>query len=126
MESKIPLTNEKVRKKFKSQFDLVNYAIKLAENMIRTGRDCRVKTDSQNRALQILNEIIQDKDQFDEIPVAEVVAVEEMRRPERHDRFDRSDRSERSERGDRDRPEEGRRSLSKNGDRKKTRKILAD
>lgn len=123
MEKKIPLTNEKVRKKFKSQFDLVNYAIKLAENMIRTGRDCRVKIDSQNRALQILSEIIQDKDQFDEIPVAEIVAVEEIRRPERHDRFDRSERVERNDRDDR--PEEGRRSL-KSADRKKARKILAD
>ncbi|MBA3816900.1 MAG: hypothetical protein H0X29_10365 [Parachlamydiaceae bacterium] len=122
MESKIPLTNEKVRKKFKSQFDLVNYAIKLAENMIRTGRDCRVKIDSQNRALQILTEIIHDKDQFDEIPVEEVVAVEEIRRPERHDRFDRSERIEREHN---DRPEEGRR-FSKSGDRKKPRKILAD
>lgn len=116
MEFKVPLTNEKVRKKFKSQFDLVNYAIKLAENMIKTGRDCRVKTDSQSRALQVLQEIIQDKDQFDEIPVAEIIAVEEVRRPDRQDRFEQ--RSERSE--------EGRHSLSKSADRKKARKILAD
>ena len=31
---KDPLTNEKIIKKFESQFDLVNYAIRLAENMI--------------------------------------------------------------------------------------------
>ena len=32
--SKVNLTNEKMKSKFKSSFDLVNYAIKLAENMI--------------------------------------------------------------------------------------------
>lgn len=120
MEFKIPLTNEKVRKKFKSQFELVNYAIKLAENMIRTGRDCRVKTESQNRALQIMSEIIQDKDYFDDIPVVEEVIVEEVRRADRNDRFDRSEHDERGEFA-----EEGRRS-SKGADRKKARKILAD
>ena len=68
MEKKGTFTNEKLSKKFVSQFDLVNYAIRLAENMIKTGRDPRVRTDSQNRSLQILAEIAQDKDQFDEIP----------------------------------------------------------
>jgi len=62
------LTNEKIIKKFKSQFELVNYAIKLAENMIRTGRDSRVKTESQNRAMQVLSEIAHNKDHFDDIP----------------------------------------------------------
>src|SRR5690349_5162878 len=71
MDLKDFLTNEKLAKKFKSQFELVNYAIKLAENMIRTGRDTRVKTDLQNRAMQILAEIANNKDQFDEIPVAQ-------------------------------------------------------
>lgn len=66
-EIKDSLTNEKLLKKFKSQFELVNYAIRLAENMIYTGRDTRVKTDAQNRALQIVAEIEQDKDVFDEI-----------------------------------------------------------
>ena len=48
-------------KKFKSSFDLVNYAIKLAENMIKTGRDARVKSDVQNRAMLILEEIRRGK-----------------------------------------------------------------
>ncbi|MFI0435229.1 MAG: hypothetical protein ACH350_05815 [Parachlamydiaceae bacterium] len=64
---KIHLTNEDVKKKFKSSFDLVNYAIKLAENMIETGRDARVKSDVQNRAMLILEEIEEGKDKFDEI-----------------------------------------------------------
>jgi hypothetical protein len=66
------LTNEKIRKKFENQFDLVNYAIRLAENMILTGRDPRVKTDSYNRSLHVLSEIIHDKDRFDEILTMDV------------------------------------------------------
>ena len=61
------LTNEKLRKKFKSQFDLVGYAIRLADNMIMTGRGPRVRTETQNPAMQVLAEIAADKDQFDVI-----------------------------------------------------------
>jgi len=75
MDLKECLTNEKIRKKFTSQFDLVNYAIRLAENMISTGRDPRVKIDSQNRSLQVLSEILNNKDKFDEI-IVEPVEVE--------------------------------------------------
>ena len=67
MEIKEPLTNEKVVKKFKSQFELVSYAIKLAENMIKTGRGPRVEIDNQNCALQVIAEIAQGKDLLDEI-----------------------------------------------------------
>lgn len=67
---KIHLTNEEMLKKFKSSFELVNYAIKLAENMIKTGRDSRVKSDVQNRAMLILEEIHEGKDHFDEIESA--------------------------------------------------------
>jgi hypothetical protein len=65
----VHLTNEDLTGKFKSNFELVNYAIKLAENMIRTGRDARVKSDIQNRAMLILEEIEEGKDQFDEVKV---------------------------------------------------------
>lgn len=65
----VHLTHEGVAGKFKSNFDLVNYAIKLAENMIRTGRDARVKSEIQNRAMLILEEIQEGKDQFDEIQI---------------------------------------------------------
>lgn len=65
---KDPLTNEKIVKKFESQFDLVNYAIRLAENMIQTGRGPRVRIESENnRALQVLGEIAMGKDVFDEV-----------------------------------------------------------
>jgi DNA-directed RNA polymerase subunit omega len=64
---KVALTNEILAKKFKNNFDLVNYAIQLAENMIITGRDARVKSDIQNRAMLVLEEINEGKDQFDQI-----------------------------------------------------------
>lgn len=63
------LTTEKIKQKFKSQFELVSYAIRLAENMIRSGREPRVKTDIQNKAIQVLAEIACGKDQFDEIVI---------------------------------------------------------
>lgn len=60
-------TNEKLSKKFKSNFELVNYAISLAENMIQSGRDPRVKSHLQNRAMLILDEILEGKDRFDDL-----------------------------------------------------------
>jgi DNA-directed RNA polymerase subunit omega len=74
--SKIQLTNEEMRSKFKSNFELVNYAIKLAENMIKTGRDARVKSEVQNRAMLILEEILEGKDQFDEIKTSSSTSSE--------------------------------------------------
>lgn len=64
-------TNEALRKKFKNQFELVSYAISLAENMILTGREPRVKTDIQNRAMQVLAEISAGKDQFEPVIIRE-------------------------------------------------------
>ncbi|MBA3958345.1 MAG: DNA-directed RNA polymerase subunit omega [Parachlamydiaceae bacterium] len=76
MEHKDQITNEELNKKFKNQFELVNYAIKLAENMLKTGRGPRVKMEAQNRALQILEEISTGNDIFDEIVVeTEVVPL---------------------------------------------------
>lgn len=65
--AQIYFTNEILSKKFKSNFDLVNHAIKLAENMIQTGRESRVYSDTQNTATLILEEIQEGKDVFDEI-----------------------------------------------------------
>jgi DNA-directed RNA polymerase subunit K/omega len=70
------LTNEELKKKFKSQFELVRYAISLAENMIQSGRESRVDSDIDNRAMQILEEISEGVDQFDDIPKAPVVKEE--------------------------------------------------
>lgn len=67
------LTNQKISKRFVNQFDLVNYAIRLAENMIKSGRGPRVKVDGDNPVVQILAEIQEGKDKFDDIIVEEVI-----------------------------------------------------
>lgn len=67
---KVYLTNENITAKFKSSFELVIYAIKLAEDMIKTGRDARVKSEVQNRAMLILEEIREGKDHLDEIKIS--------------------------------------------------------
>lgn len=66
MELRDRLTNEDLSKKFRSQFELVSYAIKLAENIILTGRQPRSRTDIQNSAVQILDEISTGKDRMEE------------------------------------------------------------
>lgn len=63
------LTSEEISKKFKNQFDFVNYAIKLAENMIETGRQPRGTSKTENPALWVLEEIITGKDKIEELPV---------------------------------------------------------
>lgn len=68
------LTNEKLLNKFINQFELVNYAIKLAENMIRTGRAPRVRTDTQNSSLNVLAELTAGKDVLEEIIYTEVIS----------------------------------------------------
>lgn len=98
------LTNEKLVKKFKSQFELVNYAIRLAENIIKTGREPNIKRPTQNRAMQVLEEIIEGTDHFTEIPV---IVEERRERPV----FDKESF-----------PLE---SFKKAAERKKSRKILA-
>ena len=70
------LTNQQISKKFVNQFDLVNYAIRLAENMIRTGRAPRVKVDVDNPVVQVLAEILEGKDKFEEIIVEEIIKEE--------------------------------------------------
>ena len=81
------LTNETLGDKFKSQFDLVNYAIRLADNFIKSGRPPRIiKMEIQNPAAMILEEIRQGKDQFENI--FEEVKInnyfEERKEPEGH------------------------------------------
>ena len=130
MEKKENLTNEKLRQKFKSQFELVTYAIRLAENMIRTGRDTRVKTDLQNRAMQILAEIATGKDQFDEIVIEtsseEPPPREREYREGREHREHREGREHREHREGRGNARDSFESFGKNTERKKARKILAD
>lgn len=63
MDVKDLLTNEKLTKRFSSLFELVNYSIRIAEELIKTGRDPRVRTDIQNPMYRVLLEILNEKDQ---------------------------------------------------------------
>jgi hypothetical protein len=56
------LTTEYLKKNSKSSFDLVNYSIHLAKDMMSADRSCRVPTLIQNRAYQVLLEIGEHKD----------------------------------------------------------------
>jgi DNA-directed RNA polymerase subunit omega len=77
------LTNEAIKKRFDNQFDLVNYAIGIAKEMILAGRGPRVKTQTENPALQVLEEIVAGKDIFEEkvekVPVYRHVVTEEIK-----------------------------------------------
>lgn len=80
MESKEFLTNEVVSKKFKNQFDLVNYAIGLTSQLIKSGRAPRVHADSDNPAVVVIEELEAGKDHWEEViaePTQEVLAVRE-------------------------------------------------
>jgi hypothetical protein len=63
------LTNQKISKKFSNQFDLVNYAILLVENLIKSGRAPRVKVDVDNPVVQILAEIDAGKDKLEDLVI---------------------------------------------------------
>lgn len=67
MSQKEKLTIECFNERFDSQFDLVNHAIGLAVNLISTGRAPRVKIKSQNPAAQVLAEIEQGQDSYNNI-----------------------------------------------------------
>jgi DNA-directed RNA polymerase subunit K/omega len=60
-------TSDQLLKKFGSQFELVNYAIRLAENMIRSGKEPHLIGDAQNIALQVIAAIASNTDRFEEI-----------------------------------------------------------
>lgn len=114
MDQKENLTTEQLRQKFKSQFELVNYSIRLAENMIKTGRGPRVKIEIQSAAMQVLAEIQAGKDQFDDLPVVPVVQQSHYEKPVFNTSHDDDD-------DDDDLDEK-----PKASERKKGRKILAD
>lgn len=67
IDKKENFTNELFGKRFSNTFELVNYAIRLAKNMLSTGRACRIMTPIQNRAYEVLIEIKDNKDLFDEV-----------------------------------------------------------
>ena len=62
------LTNEHFRNMFSNQFELVNYAIRLAEHMIKSGREPFRLHDPKNLAIQILEIIESGKDRYKDLP----------------------------------------------------------
>lgn len=72
------LTNEELRKKFPNQFDLVTYAIKLADNMIKSGRAPRSDIDVQNPAIIVLEEISEGREVFVDIPPEQLVEAKKQ------------------------------------------------
>ena len=59
------LTNEILQKRFKSQFDLVRYAIKLAVRKVELNKDATYP-DLENIATEVLDEIAEGSDSYDE------------------------------------------------------------
>ena len=61
------LTNQNLSDKYPNSFELVNYAIALAKNMIEVERECVVPVDGIiNSSYQILEEISQGEDRMHE------------------------------------------------------------
>jgi len=65
MDRKKSLTNEHLLKRFKSQFEIVSYAIKRAQSMVNSGRAPVAAIDTHNAAYQVLCEISTGRDTFD-------------------------------------------------------------
>lgn len=66
-------TNERLSKKFKSSFELVNYAIHLAEDRIRAGRDIH-EVNNENLVISVVKDLVSGK----EILVPIVVVKEKI------------------------------------------------
>lgn len=58
------LTNQPLKEKFNSQFDLVEHAIDLATHRIKAGRVPNPKSDVKNFAYQILQDVLNEGDNF--------------------------------------------------------------
>lgn len=59
------LTSETLNKRFKSSFDLVNYAISLATEMVTAGREPSLdESESGNIAMAVLDEIAEGRDRL--------------------------------------------------------------
>ncbi len=108
MEFQENLTNEKIKQRFTSQFELVGYAIKLADNMMKTGRGPRIAVESQNLAINVLAEINAGLDRFEDIPKETTHDYETN-----HRTYDRKEFQNQEPR-------------AKNHEKKRTRKIFTD
>ena len=89
------MTNEEMVKKFSSQFDLVNYAIKVAEWQIRSGTDSLENSAGDgNRALLVLRAIMAGKERIGELNIDGKMAPEATpplaKEPPAHDKKPRT------------------------------------
>lgn len=71
MELKEDLTNEKISSKFVNQFDLCNYAIGIAEDAIKSGREPSPDLNTENIALQVLDAILYEDERSKDEPEEE-------------------------------------------------------
>lgn len=76
----IVFTNEKLSKRFKSNFELVNYAIHLAEDRIRAGRDAH-EISNENLVISVVKDLVTGKEIL--VPVMVVKEKIEAFKPER-------------------------------------------
>jgi hypothetical protein len=93
MDRRQKLTNEIVTKKFQNQFDLVNYAISIAAEIIHSGRATNADSWTENPALQALDEIatghdklgafIEEEEEEEEDDVIEEAVVPKKRLPKK-------------------------------------------
>jgi len=68
MELKKYLTNEVLSNKYGNSFELVNHAIAVADQMLKSDRRCRVPTQVKNRAYQVLLEVVEGRDSLESSP----------------------------------------------------------
>jgi hypothetical protein len=77
------LTIEQLNREFKSNFELVNYAISIAKSIVTTGRDSRVPTDVKNPAYWALLEIEKGRDVLQDVESTEEEGEEKEEKEEK-------------------------------------------
>jgi hypothetical protein len=94
----IVFTNEKLSRRFKSPFELVNYAIHLAEDRIRAGRDIH-EISNENLVVSVVKDLAVGKEHL--MPVLIVKEKVEIVKAERSHEFVNDVVSEKPKKGKR-------------------------
>lgn len=66
MEFDTSLTNEEIKKRFDSQFDLVNHLIHRAQDIIASGRGVSIDADSDNIAVNVVADTVSGREYQEE------------------------------------------------------------
>lgn len=86
-------TNEKLSRRFKSNFELVNYAIHLAEDRIRAGRDLH-EISNENLVVSVVKDLVTGKETlFPTLISKEKVVVEVFKAEPTHESSKLNDES---------------------------------